>query len=182
MTKCFYNEWKKKMSGSCLSGFLSAEIMSEQVFVGLAANSYHYSVIEYDSQLVCDKVPSFWIFVDFPWFVQVNLDCQPWWSNMSISTQNLFRRQLIIHEVCVLDRNRTSFSMATRGSTLGNFGCPCQIVSLSFVWGNANQGIWTFVKFWKNTYYFQTNWISCIVNWGVRCDVVSDASHTCCCC
>ena len=40
----------------------------------------------------------------------------------AISTQNLCRRQLIIHEVCVLDLNRTSFSMATRGSTLGNFG------------------------------------------------------------
>ena len=41
---------------------------------------------------------------------------------LSISTQNLCRRQLIIHEVCVLDLNRTSFSMATRGSFLGNFG------------------------------------------------------------
>ena len=40
----------------------------------------------------------------------------------AISTQNLCRRQLIIHEVCVLDLNRTSFSMATRGSFLGNFG------------------------------------------------------------
>ena len=26
--------------------------------------------------------------------------------------------------------------------------------------------------------YFQTNWISCILNLGVRCDVVSDAGHT----
>ena len=34
----------------------------------------------------------------------------------------------------------------------------------------------------KNTCYFQTNWISCILNWGLRCDVVSDAGHTCCCC
>ena len=34
----------------------------------------------------------------------------------------------------------------------------------------------------KNASYFQTNWISCILNWGVRCDVVSDAGHTCCCC
>ena len=33
----------------------------------------------------------------------------------------------------------------------------------------------------KNTCYFQTNWTSCILNWGVRCDVVSDAGHTCCC-
>ena len=39
----------------------------------------------------------------------------------------------------------------------------------------------TFVKFWKNTCYFQANWISCILNWGVRCDVVSDAGQTCCC-
>ena len=49
-----------------------------------------------------------------------------WWAIMrychTISTQNLCRRQLIIHEVCVLDLNRTSFSMATRRSTLGNFG------------------------------------------------------------
>ena len=43
------------------------------------------------------------------------------------------------------------------------------------------QGIWKFVKFLKNTCYFQTNWISCILNWGVRFDVVSDAGHTCCC-
>ena len=70
--------------------------------------------------------------------------------------------------------------MPTRGTTLDNFG-PCQIVSLSFVWGNANQGIWKFVKFWKNTCYFQTNWIFCIFNWGVRCDV-SDTGHTTCCC
>ena len=30
--------------------------------------------------------------------------------------------------------------------------------------------------------YFQINWISCTLNWGVHCDVVSDAGHTCCCC
>ena len=40
----------------------------------------------------------------------------------TLSTQNLCRSQLIIHEVCVLDLNRTNFSMATRESTLGNFG------------------------------------------------------------
>ena len=57
----------------------------------------------------------------------------------------------------------------------------CQIVSLSFVWGNSNQGVWTFVKL-KKKIHFQTNWISCIPNWGVRCDVVSGAGHTCCCC
>ena len=34
----------------------------------------------------------------------------------------------------------------------------------------------------KKTCNFQTNWIFCILNWGVRCDVVSDAGHTCCCC
>ena len=37
-------------------------------------------------------------------------------------------------------------------------------------------------EIWKNTCYFQINWISCILNWGVRCGVVSDAGHTCCCC
>ena len=30
----------------------------------------------------------------------------------------------------------------------------------------------------KMTCYSQTNWISCILNLGVRCDVVSDAGHT----
>ena len=28
----------------------------------------------------------------------------------------------------------------------------------------------------------QINWMSCILNWGVRCDVVGDTGHTCCCC
>ena len=39
---------------------------------------------------------------------------------------------------------------------------PCQIMSRSFVWGNANQGIWQIVKFKKNKCYSQTNWITCI--------------------
>ena len=39
-----------------------------------------------------------------------------------------------------------------------------------------------FVKFWNDTCYFQTNWISFILNWSVRFDVVSDAGRTCCCC
>ena len=33
----------------------------------------------------------------------------------------------------------------------------------------------------KNTCYCQTNWITCILDWGVHFDVVSDAGHTCCC-
>ena len=40
-------------------------------------------------------------------------------NQWAISTQNLCRRQLIIHEVCVLDLNRTNFNMAMTGSTLG---------------------------------------------------------------
>ena len=43
----------------------------------------------------------------------------------------------------------------------------------------AFESLWNFEK---KKCYFQTNWISCILNWGVRCDVVSDADHTCCCC
>ena len=61
-------------------------------------------------------------------------------------SKRICRKQLIIHEVRVLDLNRTNFSMATRGSIIGNFG-PCQIVSMSFV--NTNQGIWKFVELWK---------------------------------
>ena len=41
-----------------------------------------------------------------------------------------------------------------------------------------------FERLWnleKNACYFQINWISCILNWGVHCDAVSDAGHTCCC-
>ena len=99
----------------------------------------------------------------------------------SLSTQNRCRRQLIIHEVCVLDLNRTSFSMATRGSTLGNFGYA--LVRLCHCLLSEAMQIKTYERLWnckKNICYFQTNWPSCILNWGVRCDVVSDASHACC--
>ena len=34
----------------------------------------------------------------------------------------------------------------------------------------------------KKKCHFQTNWISCILNWGVRCDAVNDAGYTCSCC
>ena len=59
----------------------------------------------------------------------------------SLSTQNLCRRQLIIHEVCVLDLNRTNSSMATKGRNQQRqfWLSPSQIVSLSFVWANGNR-------------------------------------------
>ena len=104
-------------------------------------------------------------------------------NKTTISTQNLCRRQLIIHEVCVLDLNGLVSAWRRGKHPRQLWLSPCQIVSLSFVWDNANQGIWTFVKFKKKTTcYFQANWISCILNWGVCCDFVSDAGHTCCCC
>ena len=57
----------------------------------------------------------------FQVLVEVLVYISGYGKHKSLSTQNICRRQLIIHEVCVLDLNRTSFSMATRGSTLSNF-------------------------------------------------------------
>ena len=68
----------------------------------------------------------------------------------TLSTHNLCRRQLIIHEVCVLDLNRTNFSMATRGSTLGNVGlalvrlCHCPLSEAMQI--TAFESLWNFEK------------------------------------
>ena len=85
----------------------------------------------------------------------------------SLSTQNLCRRQLIIHEVCVLDLNRTNFIMAARGSILGNFGLSDCVTALCM--GQCKSRHLKVCGIMKRTCYFQTNGISCILNWDVRC-------------
>ena len=71
---------------------------------------------------------------------------------------------------------------AWQGSTIGDFGkalvrsCHCPLSEAMQL--KAFESLWNVEK---NACYFETNWISCILNWGVRCDVVSDARQCCCC-
>ena len=59
---------------------------------------------------------------------------------------------------------------------------PCQIVSLSFVCGNANQGIWKFVELWNGHATFKQMEYPTFLTGTFVVYAVGDASSTCLCC
>ena len=87
----------------------------------------------------------------------------------SLSTQNLCQRQLIIHEVCVLDLNRT-ISAWRRGEAssaiLAKSLSDCVTV---LCLGQCKSRYLKVCEIMKRTCYFQTNGISYILNWDVIC-------------
>ena len=88
---------------------------------------------------------------------------------IALSTQNLRRRLHIIYEVCVLDHNRTNFSMMMRGSILGNLAKPFSDCVTVLCLGQCKSTHLKVCGIMIRTCYFQTNWISYIFNWDVRC-------------
>ena len=93
----------------------------------------------------------------------------------SLSAQNLCRRQLIIHEVYVLDLNwlilawgRGEASSAILAKSLSD----CVTVHCLGKFKSEDLRVCGIME---RTCYFQTNWISYILNWDVRC------RFTCCC-
>ena len=90
-----------------------------------------------------------------------------------ISTHNLCRRQLIINEVCVSLTLTGLVSAWRRGEApstiLAKPLSDCVTVLCMRQCKSRHLKVCKILK--KNTSYFQTNWMSCILNWGVRCDV-----------
>ena len=59
---------------------------------------------------------------------------------------------------------------------------PCHIVAPVICLGQWRWKHFKVFEILKTTRYFQTNGIFSILNWDVRCNVVSDAGSTCYCC
>ena len=87
----------------------------------------------------------------------------------ALSTQNFCRRQLIIHELCVLDLNWTIFSMAMRETSTAISTKPLSDCVTVLCLGQCKSRHLRVCGILKRTCYFQTNWISYILNSDVRC-------------
>ena len=89
-------------------------------------------------------------------------------------------RQLIIHEVCVLDINWTIFSIATRGSILGSFTKPLSDCVTVLCLGQCKPSTWEFVEFWKGHATFkQIEYLTFLTGTFVVY-AVGDGVSTCC--
>ena len=97
----------------------------------------------------------------------------------TLSTQNLCRRQLIMRSVSLTLTGLVSawWRGEAPSAILAKPLLDCVTV---FCLRQCKSWYLKVCEIWKNTGYFQTNWISCIINRGVRCDVVSDVGHTHC--